>query len=656
MGVQTCATDGSSYGDCVCPNEEHDTSSQTSTEDSYINRDTMADTSTLISDGTDFKDSTSVAKDTGTETYETDQTKDTETESVSEDVNDSETSYDTQTDINTDEDSESETGTGDILNYQYSLEVPIGTIMESQPLFTWTDTVYTDPTYRIQLSIEGDFENALVFDKAGLTQSEYQHTKTLKPGVHYTWRVLLSGDNLSAEENWGGAASFMIRFGDISLTSPQGTVEDDQPSFDWSDITSISNPRYTFQISDSWTFDTILEEANGLYTSEYTLQNLKLMHGQNYWWRVTSTDTNGATDIWSGPALIKAKIGRVELLSPWNGALVSDTTPTFKWAANKDAVSYRLVVAKDCEGREIVLDESDIINNSFTPTTAFADVNEVNYYWQITPQFADGPGDVSRFAMFTLDTTTAGIAVRDWLPQDNPYQLSEPLQIDNDEWLRIAPGVVVNSSQIQSWGKISVNGTKDDPVVLNSTTLSIKGALSAKAITSIRYAEVNGGKMFDRLSGYTYASLHVADSVVKNSPTYLWYPAASCSFYRNIFQRSDITVLSGGNVTTTAATEIRFENNLFTQPTNTSLFLYVVYSPATAVLRYNTFATESKTALKADEIEHHSFLVATDNYWGTTDPNIIDQMIFDREDDLEMEGTVEYTPILAVPHELTPVP
>lgn len=48
-------------------------------------------------------------------------------------------------------------------------------------------------------------------------------------------------------------------------------------------------------------------------------------------------------------------------------------------------------------------------------------------------------------------------------------------------------------------------------------------------------------------------------------------------------------------------------------------------------------------------------LDAASNYWGPTTSSVIDSMIFDRNDNLNSGGVVNYTPVPSVPNSATPM-
>ena len=97
----------------------------------------------------------------------------------------------------------------------------------SEAYFDWEDV--TDPsgvTYTLQIATTEDFtEDAIVLEKAGLTQSEYTITKEEKlPSVSketpYHWHVR-AVDLASNESQWSGTGSFYVGF---TMSLPQWVI------------------------------------------------------------------------------------------------------------------------------------------------------------------------------------------------------------------------------------------------------------------------------------------------------------------------------------------------------------------------------------------------------------------------------------------------
>ena len=62
-----------------------------------------------------------------------------------------------------------------------------------------------------------------------------------------------------------------------------------------------------------------------------------------------------------------------------------------------------------------------------------------------------------------------------------------------------------------------------------------------------------------------------------------------------------------------------------------------------------------RIALSLPEDYDSARMQAANNYWGTTDVNIINSMIYDKNDSLACYSTINYQPILTTPHPDTPI-
>ena len=70
----------------------------------------------------------------------------------------------------------------------------------------------------------------------------------------------------------------------------------------------------------------------------------------------------------------------LSLLSPLDGATVSDTTPTFTWESNPEAVEYELTV-RDRSTMDIVWTKYGIIGTSYTAEDPLS--TGIEYSWSI---------------------------------------------------------------------------------------------------------------------------------------------------------------------------------------------------------------------------------------------------------------------------------
>ena len=126
-------------------------------------------------------------------------------------------------------------------------------------------------------------------------------------------------------------------------------------------------------------------------------------------------------------------------------------------------------------------------------------------------------------------------------------------------------------------------------------------------------------------------------------------PSSNCYIEKNIFVRSDYI----GNLGAGTHKKLYIRNNIFYKQSTPSYAAILSYSGANTIIEYNSFLSTDRIAVRSQISPN---LVAINNYWNTNDTNIIDGMIYDRNDDLSVANYVEYLPFLSAPHPDTPIP
>ena len=240
-----------------------------------------------------------------------------------------------------------------------------------------------------------------------------------------------------------------------------------------------------------------------------------------------------------------------------------------------------------------------------------------------------------------------------WTLQNSPYVLDQCVQVADGVTLTIQPGVVVegNNHSIEVWGAIRVNGQADQQVEVNKTRI-VTGSTGETALIDIQYASIDGGGIYSPTGHSGKGSLILKDSVIKNIDNhnlmYLWYPSADCYIERNIFYNS------AGISTGIDGSNIYIRNNVFLkQTTPYAVENWADYS-GQVIVRYNSFLSNDRIALKLPSGYSNVAMIADHNYWNTTDTSVIDSMIYDKNDDLGCAGYINYTPILSEPDPNTP--
>ncbi len=183
-----------------------------------------------------------------------------------------------------------------------------------RPAFDWSDV--SDPsgvTYSLQIARDTGFSQ-LVLYKQGLNTSNYQTTpaeqfELTKKTSPYYWRVKAI-DGAVNESEWTSPFTFYTQDSTpppapVALRPEQGSHQDNQTFFDWTDVTDPSNVTYTLQVSQDPAFSRLVVVKEGLQTSEYKLSKTEKLNSSTgnppsaYYWRVKAIDGAGNGSSWS---------------------------------------------------------------------------------------------------------------------------------------------------------------------------------------------------------------------------------------------------------------------------------------------------------------------------------------------------------------------
>ncbi|MDU8914017.1 calcium-binding protein [Aestuariicoccus sp. MJ-SS9] len=226
------------------------------------------------------------------------------------------------------------------------------------------------------------------------------------------------------------------------------------------------------------------------------------------------------------------------------------------------------------------------------------------------------------------------------------------VQIGHNVTLTIEAGATVVGGEFEVFGSMRVLGSSESPVHFSETTVRLRADYAVPGgRIDIFHAEFEGGAFLD---GPGWGSFQVADSTFEGVGGFIvHYPTATSSFERNLFSHS--AGLSIG-----AINSVIVRDNAFFEPTQPNLgsamgAIVAWHNPNDAILlRGNTFsvpdgslAIDLPTSMVYD-------LDATENYFATTSPEIIEGLVLDAADDLNRSGTVNYEGFLTQPSLFTP--
>lgn len=146
---------------------------------------------------------------------------------------------------------------------------------------------------------------------------------------------------------------------------------------------------YRLQIASDAGFSNIVKEFDGITDTMYSVSGLS--GEETYYWRVAAANVVNESNFSTPFSFTTGFPAAPELLSPPHAATELDTVVNFVWQDNPIADSYKLQVATsiDFPAQNIVIDEDNIVNNTFTIDGL--DWNTI-YFWRISGTNGAGTG------------------------------------------------------------------------------------------------------------------------------------------------------------------------------------------------------------------------------------------------------------------------
>jgi len=251
-------------------------------------------------------------------------------------------------------------------------------------------------SYRVQVSTDTTFSN-LIGDYSGLTDT-LKIVGPLKDFTDYYWRVgTLSSDGKVYWSSYFNFRTMNTKNIPYLLSPEDGASIPQLSTFKWRK--AEEGVSYRLQISTDPFFYNLAYDRWGLTDTTKTIDSLDLE--TEYFWRVEATTISGhyLSQVFSFTvAHFPDPYRAVKLISPLNGSLDLFPTVSLKWNKVSEATSYNLLVSKDINFRNIVLNYSGL-----TDTSKFVGPleNFTKYYWRIGTIWSDGSEYWSSASNFT---------------------------------------------------------------------------------------------------------------------------------------------------------------------------------------------------------------------------------------------------------------
>ena len=236
---------------------------------------------------------------------------------------------------------------------------PSGVVSTLRPTLTWNASIGAEK-YRVSLTkFNGGKSLSAIVDGTSFTPSS-----DLEIGG-YNWQVVAIGP-LSEESNPSRQLSFEIRVPvtGLQVTSPATDVT---PTLTWTAVPGAA--KYDVWIDNLTTNQTQFIRNQNVLTTSFTPASDLPFGNYRAWVRVF--DDRGQQGPWSA-ALDFSVVPLPAPVITQGQNPTFDRTPTFAWNAVPDAAKYDVVIRNVKNGRTVV-DQRNIVDTSWTPTTPLPD-------------------------------------------------------------------------------------------------------------------------------------------------------------------------------------------------------------------------------------------------------------------------------------------
>ncbi len=275
-------------------------------------------------------------------------------------------------------------------------EVPL------RPEFNWQG-IFDNELYQVQLfkSSEPSMEE-LVKDSVDVEENELTMDTDLEPERTYSWRVR-SYTELDTTE-WSEAWSFSTlpeRPLRPILISPGDNSEKVslEPRFLWGSVDNADS--YEFQLATDAFFNNIIENEEGVTTTDYQPEE-PLEQNSQYYWRVRAENDRGQ-GYWSTTfsfTTIEMEPEQVVLEEPSDSLGSIPVTPHLNWLSADNATGYRVEINNSSTGEtEFFYEDIEESEIQITDSLSFYEI----YNWRVQAYNDHSEGEWSEVEYFVTE-------------------------------------------------------------------------------------------------------------------------------------------------------------------------------------------------------------------------------------------------------------
>src|SRR5690625_4702208 len=255
--------------------------------------------------------------------------------------------------------------------------------------------------------------------------------------------------------------------------------------------------------------------------------------------------------------------------------------------------------------------------------------------------------------------TTLGLSER-------PYQLTGKVQIAYGTTLEIEEGVKIygENNVIEVFGNLLILGSNSSKVKLDHVHIQPgNNSIDELYHIEIHHAKMIGGELYSPGGGSTYGSITLKNSFLyevnrsgfTETFMYIWYPQKDSYVEENIFYNAGRISIGHSDADVYVRNNLFFRDQELSNEIGYAIENWASYHNSKTVLKNNTFANTQGIAVSLPSGYDSASLDATDNYWNTVASDVIEDMIFDKNDDLSVNEEIPFEPFLNEADSNTPV-
>lgn len=289
-------------------------------------------------------------------------------------------------------------------------------------------------------------------------------------------------------------------------------------------------------------------------------------------------------------------------------------------------------------------------------TTIHTYENSGSYTVQLTITDDDGASDSITMVIEVESGTQVGGIINSnttWTKQESPYIVTDTVQIPTGVTLTIEPGVTISKPSSGEMflinGEIYAHGTPANRIFFEGVNNSIFFNASSSNIDTfldLEYCTIKNGNSF----GFNDGTFSLKHCILENLSGYsdIWNPKQDVYIeYNKFVNAGGFSIVSDWDI------KIYIRYNLFDGLPSGSNFCIrnvIAYDSFQTVVQYNSFINMDGIVLQLPYASPDAAMSAPENYWGTQDTDIIDSMIYDKNDNITCAGYIQYEPILTDHH------